>query len=142
MKKKLTPYLLLVPQLLVGAIFIIGLGTGIIQSLGVIPAFGLTEPTFDYYKEITDIVEKIWNDEIILIALGQTATVLAFDLYLKGMRALDVGHIDIEYMWYLSDAKERIHIPGKHTAEMKDIVGTLSDKEEKMYLSQIVVRVV
>ena len=52
MKKKLTPYLLLVPQLILGAVFIIGLGTGIIQSLGVIPAFGLTEPTFDYYKEI------------------------------------------------------------------------------------------
>ena len=52
MKKKLTPYLLLVPQLVIGAVFIIGLGTGIIQSLGVIPAFGLTEPTFDYYKEV------------------------------------------------------------------------------------------
>lgn len=52
MKKKMTPYLLLVPQLLLGVIFIIGLLTGIIQSLGVIPAFGLTEPTFDYYKEV------------------------------------------------------------------------------------------
>ena len=52
MKKKLTPYLLLVPQLILGAVFIIGLLTGIIQSLGVIPAFGLTEPTFDYYKEV------------------------------------------------------------------------------------------
>lgn len=52
MKKKMTPYLLLVPQLILGAVFIIGLLTGIIQSLGVIPAFGLTEPTFDYYKEV------------------------------------------------------------------------------------------
>jgi len=52
MKKKLTPYLLLVPQLILGAVFIIGLLTGIIQSLGMIPAFGLTEPTFDYYKEV------------------------------------------------------------------------------------------
>jgi putative spermidine/putrescine transport system permease protein len=52
MKKKLTPYLLLVPQILLGAVFLIGLGTGIIQSLGVIPAFGLTEPTLKYYKEV------------------------------------------------------------------------------------------
>ena len=52
MKKKLTPYLLLVPQLFLGAVFLIGLGTGIIQSLGVIPAFGLTSPTLDYYKEV------------------------------------------------------------------------------------------
>ena len=39
MKKKMTPYILLVPQLILGVVFIIGLGTGIIQSLGVIPAF-------------------------------------------------------------------------------------------------------
>ena len=52
MNTKLTPYLLLVPQLLLGAIFIIGLGTGIIQSLGVIPAFGLTKPTLNYYIEV------------------------------------------------------------------------------------------
>lgn len=52
MRKRLTPYLLLVPQIFLGLIFIIGLGTGIIQSLGVIPAFGLTEPTLEYYKEV------------------------------------------------------------------------------------------
>ena len=52
MKKKMTPYLLLVPQLILGAVFLIGLGTGIIQSLGVIPAFGLETPTLNYYKEI------------------------------------------------------------------------------------------
>ena len=48
----MTPYILLVPQLILGVVFIIGLGTGIIQSLGVIPAFGLTEPTLKYYKEV------------------------------------------------------------------------------------------
>ena len=48
----MTPYKLMVPQLILGVVFIIGLGTGIIQSLGVIPAFGLTEPTLKYYKEV------------------------------------------------------------------------------------------
>ncbi len=52
MKKKMTPYILLVPQLILGVVFLIGLGTGIIQSLGVIPAFGLTEPTLKYYREV------------------------------------------------------------------------------------------
>lgn len=52
MKRKLTPYLLLVPQILLTILFLIGLVTGITQSLGVIPAFGLTEPTLMYYKEV------------------------------------------------------------------------------------------
>ena len=58
----MTPYILLVPQLILGVVFIIGLGTGIIQSLGVIPAFGLTEPTLKYYKEIltrSDILQSL-----------------------------------------------------------------------------------
>ena len=52
MKKKVVPYLLLVPQIVLIIIFLIGLITGITQSFGVIPAFGLREPTLKYYKEI------------------------------------------------------------------------------------------
>ena len=50
--KKLTPYLLLVPQLILGTVFITGIVIGITQSLGVIPIFGLYKPTLMYYKEI------------------------------------------------------------------------------------------
>ena len=52
MRRKLTPYLLLVPQIILSLFFIIGLATGITQSLGVIPAFGLREPTLKYYREV------------------------------------------------------------------------------------------
>lgn len=50
--KKLTPYLLLVPQLILGIVFITGIVIGITQSLGVIPIFNLYTPTLMYYKEI------------------------------------------------------------------------------------------
>lgn len=50
--KKMVPYLLLVPQILLAILFVTGLITGITQSLGVIPAFGLKEPTLAYYKEV------------------------------------------------------------------------------------------
>lgn len=52
MKKKHTPYILLIPQILLLIIFVIGLINGITQSLGVIPTFGLEEPTLKYYKEV------------------------------------------------------------------------------------------
>lgn len=52
MGKKLKPYILLAPQILLTILFLIGLITGITQSLGVIPAFGLTKPTLKYYKEV------------------------------------------------------------------------------------------
>lgn len=50
--KKWIPYILLVPQIVLSILFVIGLITGITQSLGVIPAFGLKEPTLLYYKEV------------------------------------------------------------------------------------------
>lgn len=52
MIRKYKPYLLVLPQVLLAAIFLISLITGITQSFGVVPAFGLTEPTFKYYIEI------------------------------------------------------------------------------------------
>lgn len=62
MKKKLMPYILLIPQFGLTVIFLIGLAIGIIQSLGVIPALGLTNPTFMYYKEVLmkpDMLESV-----------------------------------------------------------------------------------
>lgn len=62
MKNKYKPYLLLLPQIILLIIFAIGLINGIIQSLGVIPAFGLREPTLNYYKEVLtskDMVSSI-----------------------------------------------------------------------------------
>lgn len=62
MKKKLTPYLLLIPQIILTILLLAGLVTGITQSLGVVPAFGLEKPTLAYYKEILsrpDILESV-----------------------------------------------------------------------------------
>lgn len=50
--KKLTPYKLLIPQIILSLIFLTGLIMGLVQSFGVIPSFGLTKPTLKYYMEI------------------------------------------------------------------------------------------
>lgn len=51
MNKK-TPYILIMPIVLLGVLFIFGLVNGIIQSFGYIPAFDLNNFTLDYYIEI------------------------------------------------------------------------------------------
>ena len=50
------------------------------------------------------------KNKLILIALGPTATILAYDLYKLGYRAIDIGHIDIEYEWFLRKANTKIPI--------------------------------
>ena len=49
---KRTPYILIMPIVLLGVLFIFGLVNGIVQSFGYIPAFGLTNVTLDYYIQI------------------------------------------------------------------------------------------
>lgn len=60
--KKWAPYYLLLPFILLMSLFLMGLCTGIAQSFGVIPVFGLTKPTVRYYIEILthkDLVASI-----------------------------------------------------------------------------------
>ena len=50
--RKRTPWLLLLPFLGVTALVIVSIWNILVQSLGVIPAFGLTEPTMAYYRQV------------------------------------------------------------------------------------------
>ena len=76
---------------------------------------------FEKYDEIiAGVQKKCPPNSLILIALGMTATCLAFDLAKIGYWAIDIGHIDIEYEWFRMGAEKRVAVPGKYTAESKN----------------------
>jgi len=100
------------------------------------PAIG----AFEQYDAIKQTILQHYHGELLIMALGPTATVLAAECAAMDMQALDIGNIDIEYEWYLRGAKERIPIPGKFTNEAKD-GRTFTDCTDETYLSQIVARV-
>ena len=72
---------------------------------------------FDVYDEILQEAKEIDHKRMILIALGHTATVLAYDLAREGYQALDIGHLDIEYEWFLRGVDEKIPINNKYVNE-------------------------
>lgn len=93
---------------------------------------------FSVYRKILKSVKENCNvDELILIALGPTATILAYDLYKKGYWALDLGHIDIEYEWMLMKATEKKNVVGKFTNEAigEKLEGGIQDES---YNNQII----
>lgn len=53
---------------------------------------------FSEYDKIIEEVSKYDKDCIILMALGLTATVLAYDLSLLGYQAIDIGHVVNSYL--------------------------------------------
>lgn len=83
------------------------------------------------------------EDILFVLALGSTAKLLTYDLTAKGYRAVDVGHLDIEYEWFLRGAQEKIAISGKYVNEAKDGEVWLenSDLNLEQYEKEIVARV-
>ena len=73
---------------------------------------------FSVYDKILNAVLKISKDNLILIALGPTAPVLAYDLSQLGYQAVDIGHADIQYELYLRNATDMIKIPYKFNNEL------------------------
>lgn len=79
---------------------------------------------FSVYDDILETSIRFLNKEcLVLIALGPTATVLAYDLSQKGFQAIDVGHLDIEYEWYLLRAKKKCPIESKFVNEATHLGG-------------------
>lgn len=75
------------------------------------------EDAFSVYDELLAECLKQPKDKLFLVSLGPTATVLAFDLTQHGYRAIDTGHLDIEYEWFLAGAQKRTKIKGKYVLE-------------------------
>lgn len=96
--------------------------------------------SFESYDKIKSTILDCYKGELLLLAIGPTATILASDFANLGMQALDIGNIDIEYEWFLRGAKERIAIEGKFTNEAKD-GRTYTKCIDEKYLSQIIARV-
>lgn len=103
-----------------------------------------SENAFSCYDEILDYAKTLPKNKLILIALGMTATILAYDLAKLGFWAIDIGHIDIEYEWYkqktlLPVAVKNKYVNDESSRKFKDvndekykssIIKTISEKKE------------
>lgn len=95
---------------------------------------------YSKYNEIFKVTQKYGEKKLVLIALGPTATVLSYDLFREGFQAIDIGHIDIEYEWFLRKAIGKIKVDGKATNEAID-GNEVEEIVYKEYYDQIVERI-
>lgn len=93
---------------------------------------------FSVYGDILDEVAKFSKDYMVLLALGPTATALAYDIYKMGYRALDIGHVDIEYEWFKMGATKKVPVKNKYTNEAESLGGLdVGESNDSIYQSQI-----
>lgn len=94
---------------------------------------------FDSYEEIyRRTINQAHKEDLILISLGMTATVLAYDLSKVGFQAIDIGHIDIEYEWMIVGATEKVKVGNKQMMEVGCKGLPCFDSQ---YLSQVIDRI-
>ncbi|EJR65195.1 glycosyltransferase [Bacillus cereus VD115] len=96
---------------------------------------------FAKYREILELAKSQEKSKLILIALGPTATVLAYDLTPFGYQTLDIGHIDIEYEWFLKKATEKQPIENKYVGEVDNGINVNAMIDSK-YESEIIARII
>ena len=93
-------------------------------------------PSSDAYAKLDELMEccrQYPKDRLFLVSLGVAAKFLTERLFLEGYRSLDIGHLDMEYEWYINKAGKKEKIP-KH-----DIIGEEANINAgyQTYLSQI-----
>lgn len=99
------------------------------------------ENAFDRYDEIMKEVIKCTKDKLILVALGPTATVLAYDLNKYGFQSIDIGHLDIEYEWFLQKTNVKTKVDNKYTFEAGNIIKEEDNLKDIKYKKQIIAKI-
>lgn len=102
-------------------------------------------PAENAYSKLEEIKKSIRNnvskDTLILGALGPTASILAAQLCDEGYQFVDIGHVDVEYMWFRNHAISRETIEGKYVNESGvKTCSNLYDKDES-YIKSIIDRI-
>ena len=93
---------------------------------------------FAKYDEIFQAACEIGNGKLILLALGPTATILAYDLAKAGYQAVDGGHVDVEYEWFLMGATEIVPLKNKYVNEAAGHSGrNVEEVQDTKYLGQV-----
>lgn len=99
-----------------------------------------TVNAFSKYESILDIIRNSKKYDLYLLALGHTATVLSYDLSKLNLWAIDIGHVDIEYEWYMGGVKRKVPVSGKYVNEIPE-GRVLMECTNPMYKREIIARI-
>ncbi len=102
---------------------------------------GPVSDAFSRYGELLRETVKNAEGRLVLLALGPAATGLAYDLGLDGLQAIDIGHVDIEYEWFLNGATHKTPVKNKFVNEAGAGRG-VGDCDDTQYLAEIIARVI
>lgn len=119
----------------------VGVGNDLLSgAISIERVLGPRHHAYAKYDELFAIASKLGRHKLLLIALGPCAKPLVYNLSKMGYRVIDIGNLDIEYEWFLRNAKSKIKIPGKYTSEAvggRDVENVADENYTKQIISRI-----
>lgn len=101
---------------------------------------GPAKNAFEKCDLIIEEARKQPEGTIFIVALGPAAKIIAYELS-NQFKTLDLGHLDIEYEWYLRKMKEGGSVPNKYVNEAKVNFDSESEPfDPSLYESQIIAK--
>ena len=108
------------------------MGTGVFEEL--------PKNAFEKCDQLLEEARKQPEDTIFIVALGPAAKIIAYELS-NQFKTLDLGHLDIEYEWYLRKMKEGGSVPNKYVNEARVNFDSESEPfDPSLYESQIIAK--
>lgn len=111
----------------------IGVGNDLLDNAANV--YRILAPAKNAYDAYDRIVSSVKQHApvgaLVIIALGPTATIMAYDLAKMGYQALDLGHFDIQYECHLRGISSKEPIPGKYVNEAAEAGQTVDDSAIK-----------
>ena len=89
-----------------------------------------SKDAFNCIDEIYSEIIKQFKGHLVLIALGPTASILCDKLSKNDIQSIDIGHLDVEYCWYLNGCNTKTNIIGKNVNEKN------KDESVNMYIDK------
>jgi glycosyltransferase family protein len=121
----------------------IGVGNSLFENANSIKRIlAPNENAFEKYDLIFEEAKKHDKKKLVLISLGPTATVLSYDLYKIGFQAIDIGHLDVEFEWFLQKTIVRTKIKNKYVIEANNRIKDDDHFFDEEYEKQIVAKLV
>lgn len=90
-----------------------------------------------YDKIFLSIINKKSEYDLVLISLGPTATILAYELTDESVWAIDIGHLDVDYEWFKMLVKSKTTLRYKYVNE-NDQGANVDNCFDETYLNSIV----
>ncbi len=120
-----------------------GIGNNLLQNAKSIKRIICpSENAYTVINRIEDyIIKHISKNSLILISLGPTATVLAYRLSQHYFQAVDIGHLDIEYEWYIRGLQTKEAVQNKYTNEVDNGRIVHDDFDSQEYREQIIAEI-